>query len=97
VRGLEIGALGLDARSEIKIGDLKSATADRLFRVVEALRQNWNIAHVANESGYDLWFVEQLRTIVETERELARQSLGSLTEELLRRAKRDGFGDRAIG
>ncbi len=95
VRGLETGDFAIKRRLET--GDLRLATADRLFRVVEALRQNWNIAHVANESGYDVWFVEQLRAIVETERALAHESLGSLNAELLRRAKRDGFGDRAIG
>ncbi|MBI4759707.1 MAG: carbamoyl-phosphate synthase large subunit, partial [Chloroflexi bacterium] len=108
IRGLEIGAYGLkrnekrETRNEIgdwrlETGDLRLATADRLFRVVEALRQNWNIAHVAHESGYDVWFVEQLRAIVETERALSKESLGSLNAELLRRAKRDGFSDRAIG
>jgi len=106
IRGLETGDWGLrrgDARSRRsltpndEIGDLRLATADRLFRVVEALRQNWNIAHVANESGYDVWFVEQLRALVETERALSHESLGSLNADLLRRAKRDGFGDRAIG
>lgn len=110
VRGLEIGVFGLRtntrqrttnnqqiANNIFEIGDLKLATADRLFRVVEALRQNWNIALVAQESGYDLWFVEQLRLLVEAESELSRQSLGSLTAEGLRRAKREGFSDRAIG
>lgn len=102
VRGLETGDWGLKRRLatgdlRLETGDLRLATADRLFRVVEALRQNWNIAHVANESGYDLWFVEQLRELVETERALAHESLGSLNTDLLRRAKRDGFGDRAIG
>lgn len=94
VRGLEIGAAGF---KRVEVGDLKLATADRLFRVVEAVRQNWNIAHIAAESGYDVWFIEQLRAIVETERALARQSLGSLSAELLQHAKRDGFGDKAIG
>lgn len=95
VRGLETGDWKL--KRNVEIGDLRVATADRIFRVMEALRQNWNIGHVANESGYDIWFVEQLRAIIETERALAQESLGSLKEELLRRAKRDGFGDRAIG
>lgn len=95
VRGLETGDSGLNRTLEI--GDLRLATADRLFRVMQALRQNWNIAHVANESGYDIWFVEQLRVLVEIERALAKESLGSLSADLLRRAKRDGFGDRAIG
>jgi len=102
VRGLETGDSGIKRRLatgdwRLEISDLRLATADRLFRVVEALRQNWNIAHVANESGYDVWFVEQLRALVETECALSQQSLGSLNAELLRRAKRDGFGDRAIG
>lgn len=97
VRGLEIGVSGLRGNNELQIGDLKSATADRLFRAVEALRQNWNIAHVARESGYDPWFVEQLRLLIETERELSRHSLGSLSASHLRRAKREGFSDRAIG
>jgi carbamoyl-phosphate synthase large subunit len=112
IRGLEIGVVGLrrfgnnrlDEKRDSaeftltrnEIGDLSVPTADRLFRVTEALRQNWNLAHVAQESGYDVWFVEQLRGLIETEKLLGKHSLGSLDEALLRRAKRDGFGDRAI-
>ncbi|MCC7162337.1 MAG: carbamoyl-phosphate synthase large subunit [Anaerolineae bacterium] len=94
VRGLETGDTRI--KRDVPIGDLGRPTADRLFRVVEALRQNWNLGHVAQESGYDVWFVEQLRMLGETERELGRQSLGSLTREMLYHAKREGFGDRAI-
>ncbi|HZQ05795.1 MAG TPA: carbamoyl-phosphate synthase large subunit, partial [Anaerolineae bacterium] len=72
IRGLEIGAVGLRRVGEI--GNLSEPTADRLFRVVEALREHWSVAEVARESGYDLWFVEQLRALVTSERELARQS-----------------------
>ncbi len=95
IRGLEIGASGFTRH--IEIGDLRQPTADRLFRVMAALRENWNIAHIAREAGYDPWFVEQLRALVERERELSQHSLGSLPRDLLYRAKRDGFGDGAIG
>lgn len=102
VRGLEIGAYGTNKRLKIEdsveISDwrLEIPTADRLFRVMDALRHGLTIDDVAGQSGYDEWFVEQLHTLIEKEDELAHLTLDTLTPAILLDAKRQGIGDRAL-
>jgi carbamoyl-phosphate synthase large subunit len=67
-----------------------------VLRVAEALRQGESVESIAAATRIDPWFVEQLGALVETEREIRSHSIETLTCESLGRAKRDGFGDRAI-
>ncbi|MGB8645974.1 MAG: carbamoyl-phosphate synthase large subunit [Anaerolineae bacterium] len=96
LRGLEIGATGLSRPGVAPNGDLAHPTADRIFHVANALRRGESVTAVAQATGFDPWFVDQMQQIVETERTLAVETLDSISPDLLRRAKRDGFGDRAI-
>ena len=72
-------------------------TARRLDAVDEALTRGWSVERVAQLTGYDPWFVDQLLQLVERRRELrGHEHLQALPDELLRAAKRDGFSDAAI-
>ena len=73
-------------------GDL-AATDDRLWRLLAALRRGEAPLAVARRTGIDPWFLERLGRIVALERRLLAEDL---TPELLREAKRTGFGDAAI-
>ncbi|MCL6512219.1 MAG: carbamoyl-phosphate synthase large subunit, partial [Anaerolineae bacterium] len=107
-QGLEIGKTGIEnAESRIeKDGDplplsvLKSRlavpTAQRLFYVFDALRCGLPAQEVHALTGYDPWFIEQFRQMIETERALAQHTLDSLPRELLLRAKQEGFSDAYI-
>ncbi len=90
VRGLEIGHW--EFRSDL----LEVPTARRLFAVFEALREGRSVDEVAAETRYDLWFVAQMQTMVETEKELRAHTLATLPCDLLRRAKRQGFSDAQV-
>ncbi len=70
-----------------------TATPDRLFYVVDAMRLGISDAELAGCTSIDPWFIAQLRRIVDQETRLARGEQGPL--ELLR-AKRLGFSDRHI-
>ncbi len=75
---------------------LSTPTRDRIFAVHDALAAGWSHEEICRLTAFDPWFVAQMAQIVEHERELAQHTLESLPAELLRRAKRLGFGDEQI-
>src|SRR2546422_2949445 len=66
----------------------------RLYTVERALRFGATVAQVAEASGYDPWFVDQIASLVELRAEV--MSAPVLDRALLRRAKRAGLSDRQI-
>jgi carbamoyl-phosphate synthase large subunit len=106
IRGLEIGAVGFGAfagrrlntqeQREPSDDDLRIPTAQRIFHVADALRAGWDIERIAALTGYDPWFVVQMRAIIDLEAALARHSLDTLPADLLREAKEHGFSDAQI-
>ncbi len=103
LRSLEDGTIGFGAGAPIDVGDddlvarLVRPTADRLHAVDEALTRGWSVERVAQLTGYDPWFVDQLLQLVERRRELrACEHLAALPDDLLYAAKADGFADAHI-
>ncbi|MGH8907920.1 MAG: carbamoyl-phosphate synthase large subunit [Egibacteraceae bacterium] len=100
LRSLEKGIVGLLGESVLDDAALAEAvripTEGRLFAVDAALTRGWSVERVAELSGYDPWFCDQLLQIVQLRQRLERETLASLDDRLLRRAKRAGFSDAAI-
>jgi carbamoyl-phosphate synthase large subunit len=69
---------------------------ERLFAVFAALRQGWTVEEVASASHIDLWFLREMRSIVELENELSCWDLSSVPDTVLRGAKETGLGDVRI-
>ncbi len=79
------------------LGSLARPHADRLWAAWEALRAGRTPEAVADAADYDYWFVMQLAGVVDLERALAAyDSLDAVPAELIRDAKRAGFGDPHI-
>jgi carbamoyl-phosphate synthase large subunit len=70
---------------------------ERLFAVFAALRQGWSVEEVATASHIDLWFLREIKAIVDLESELACWDSKSIPDRLLRAAKESGLGDVRIG
>ena len=99
VQELEIGKLGLEGAKDahFKDGlDYQTPTAQRLFNVVQALREGCPPDEVHRATGYDDWFISQVLGILDTEREISQYTLETLPVELFRCAKSEGFGDAYI-
>ncbi len=97
VRSLEIGANGLTPHAGgVTTDDLGVPTAQRIFQTADALRAGAPVESIAAATGFDSWFVDQLRRLVETEHAVKSHSLDSIPADLLLQAKRQGFGDQAI-
>lgn len=108
VQSLEIGVDALDGSGAHKpasheaetLDSLRVARADRLFRIYRAVRQGMPLEAIAQVSGYDLWFLAQMKEIAVMERTLQQSAAHPLPPEklsvLLRRAKQMGFADSHI-
>ncbi len=71
-------------------------SAERMYFVLHALTKNYSIDEVYSLTKIDRWFLDNLSEIIETERELASKSLGTISNEELRQAKRMGFSDQRL-
>ena len=109
LRGLEVGAFGFgsdpkdlwytDERpSEDEIrAKLTVPGSERVWHLRYALKSGMSVKQVHELTGIDPWFLDNLLEILETEdalREL--EDYDSLSDELLRASKRQGFSDKQL-
>ncbi|GAA4750226.1 carbamoyl-phosphate synthase large subunit [Modestobacter marinus] len=73
---------------------LRTPVDGRLYTAQRALAAGATVEQVAEASGFDTWFVDQIAMVTEIGTEL--REAPSLTPELLRRAKRHGLSDRQV-
>jgi carbamoyl-phosphate synthase large subunit len=96
----EAVGLGYYGKSLMKSDELveyiKTPKWDRIFRIKDALMQGVRIKTIVEATLIDRWFIYQIQEIVRIEKELAKHTLDSLTESLLKEAKQNGFGDEQI-
>ena len=97
VRGLEMGLDGLwDPELIYSLDDLRTPTRERLFQVYAALLGGHTVEEIANLSGYDPWFVDQMAQMAELQNQLGQYSLDTISTDALRQAKRYGFSDAGL-
>jgi len=107
VRSLEQGRTGFALGRNSEFADLDAealwelcvvATPERLFALHEVLLRGATIEDVARRTRIDVWFIHQLASIVEREKELVHGfDLTSLGAQGWRRYKQWGFSDVQIG
>ncbi len=76
------------------LADLRTPTEGRIYDVELALRLGGTVQDVAQASGIDPWFVDEIAGLVELRAELLDAEV--LDARLLRRAKRAGLSDRQV-
>ena len=67
---------------------------DRVFAIGDAYRAGFATAEIQSLTRIDPWFLENIREVVEFEREIA--AAAATDPDVLRRAKQLGFADRRI-
>ncbi len=75
---------------------VRTPLAERLFYLVDGLRVGLTVDQLHDATSIDIWFLEQLRQIVELEGTIRSSSGKPLGAELLRTAKEHGFSDSQI-
>ncbi|MCP5309552.1 carbamoyl-phosphate synthase large subunit [Cognatazoarcus halotolerans] len=99
LRGLEVGAYGLDeveADEEDLEHELANPGAQRIWYVGQAFREGMSFEKVQQLTKIDPWFLAQIEDIVLTEKSLAGRSLKNIGAPELRELKRKGFSDRRL-
>ncbi len=84
-----------DESIETLRGALRTPTPERIFQVRRALERDMTVAEIYELTAIDPWFLEQLRELIEAEREYA--ALKKPTASDVRRMKRMGFSDAQLG
>jgi carbamoyl-phosphate synthase large subunit len=101
-QSLENNAVGLGnyTKSQMSAEELieyiKIPKWDRVFRIKDALMVGVSIGTISKVTGIDRWFVNEIRKIVDLEKEIAKCKLETLPIELLKEAKLMGFSDQQI-
>jgi carbamoyl-phosphate synthase large subunit len=103
IRSLEIGRHGLGFARDFHrktlpelMELLSEPTSERQFVMYEALRKGADIQALYRRTHIKPWFIEQMRELVQLEERLLAHKGGLPPDDLLVRAKRDGFADRYL-
>jgi carbamoyl-phosphate synthase large subunit len=110
IRSLEIGRYGLGFAKDFNkkslpelMEMLKWPSSERQFIIYEALRKGASVREISEITSIKLWFIEQMKELVELEeailkhrREGAAETLWALPDDLLVQAKKDGFADKYL-
>ena len=96
------GMHGFVENKALDIPDIDKALAEptdmRIFVIAKALRAGYTVDKIHDLTKIDRWFLEKLAGIIRTGRELETfEEIDALPEELLRKAKQQGFSDFQIG
>ena len=95
---LEIGYSGLDRvllkKDEI-VKKLTQNIPDKILYVAEALRKKINIIKIQKLTKIDLWFLEQIKEIIDTENQIKKEGLPKNHNEF-NRIKSIGFSDKKL-
>jgi carbamoyl-phosphate synthase large subunit len=101
-QSLENEAIGLGyygkslMKSEDLVEYIKTPKWDRIFRIKDALMAGSTVKSIAQATGIDRWFLNQILQICNIEKEIVTHTLETLPESLLKEAKKCGFGDVQI-
>ncbi len=103
IRSLEIGRYGLGFAKDFHrrtleelMGMLAEPSSERQFIMYEALRKGAEVEKLYQRTFIKPYFIQQMKELVELEEEILKHKGGQLPDELLVRAKKDGFSDRYL-
>ena len=103
IRSLEIGRYGLGFAKNFNTKTLEELMAmltwpssERQFIMYEALRKGASVADLHERTHIKVWFINQMKELVELEEEILKHKGSALPDALLERAKKDGFADRYL-
>ena len=103
IRSLETGRYGLgfarnynDLSCRELLYKLAVPSSDCHFIMYEALRKGASVEEIHELTGVKVWFIRQMKELVEEEENLLEYRGGLPSDKLLVSAKKDGFSDRYL-
>lgn len=99
LRGLETGKDGFTPissdREEI-VHEISEAGPERIFYVADAFRIGMTLDEVHQMTDIDMWFLVQIKELVDIEKRVAQVKLKDLTKEEMLFLKKKGFSDKRL-
>ena len=99
LRGLETGKDGFtpisNDREEI-VHEISEAGPERIFYVADAFRIGMTLDEVHQMTDIDMWFLVQIKELVDIEKRVAQVKLEDITEEEMLFVKKKGFSDKRL-
>ena len=103
IRSLEKGRYGLGFAKdfhELSLDELylklAEPTSERQFILYEAIRKGAPLSKLHEMTHIKMWFLEQMKELVDLEEKILACRGGHLSDELLVQAKKDGFSDKYL-
>ena len=103
IRSLEKGRYGLGFASDFHSLSLEELylrlaepTSERQFLLYEAIRKGASLEKLHDMTHIKMWFLEQMKELVDLEEEILKYQDKELPDNLLIQAKKDGFSDRYL-
>jgi carbamoyl-phosphate synthase large subunit len=103
IRSLEIGRYGLGFAKDFNkksLADLMSMlnnpSSERQFIIYEALRKGASVESIHAKTHIKSWFISQMKELVEEEERILEFKGRMLPNDMLIKAKEDGFADRYL-
>ena len=103
IRSLEIGRHGLGFAKDFHEKSLDelmemlvTPTSERQFIMYEALRKGASVETLYERTHIKPWFIEQMKELVVMEEEILQHKGQRLPDDMLARAKKNGFADKYI-
>jgi carbamoyl-phosphate synthase large subunit len=75
---------------------LREPTSERQFIMYEALRKGISVQTLYERTYIKPWFIQQMKELVELEEEVLTFKDKPLPDDVLKRAKQDGFSDKYL-
>ena len=99
LRGLETGKDGFtpisNDREEI-VHEISEAGPERIFYVADAFRIGMTLDEVHQMTDIDMWFLVQIKELVDIEKRVAQVELEDITKEEMLFLKKKGFSDKRL-
>ena len=103
IRSLETGRYGLGFAKDFNQKSLdelmillKHPSSERQFIMYEALRKGADIEELYLKTHIKPWFISRMKELVDEEEEILKYKGDHLPDDILIRAKKDGFADRYL-
>jgi carbamoyl-phosphate synthase large subunit len=103
IRSLETGRYGLGFAKNFNqksleelMAMLSTPTSERQFLIYEAIRKGGDINEINEKTNIKLWFLEQMKELVDLEEQILKFKGSLCSDELLIQAKKDGFADKYL-
>ncbi len=103
IRSLEIkryGPGGANDFATLSLPELRARlvypSSERIFLIYEALRKGTSVEELYQMTKIGRWFISQMKELVELEEELKQFRGKDMPNEMLKKAKENGFSDRYL-